>query len=45
MGLRMAMDNRFGKMDQSMMDSGKEIKLMAKELSFMLMVTYMKDSG
>ena len=32
MGLKMGMDNRFGKMDQSMMDSGKEIKLMAKEL-------------
>ena len=41
----MGMDNKSGKTDQSMMDSGKEIKLMAKVLLFMLMVIYMKDNG
>ena len=41
----MAMANRFGKTDQSMMASGREIKLTDKELSSMQMVTYMRASG
>jgi hypothetical protein len=41
----MATVNRSGKTDQSMMDSGKETKLMVKELSFTLMVISMKANG
>jgi hypothetical protein len=41
----MDMDNKSGKMGLSMTDSGKEIKPMAKELSFMLMAIFMKGSG
>lgn len=39
------MDSKFGKMAQSMMVSGKEIKQMVMVLSFMLTVMFMKGSG
>jgi len=39
------MDNKFGKMVQNMTVNGKETKPMVKELSFMLMVIFMKDNG
>ena len=41
----MDMDNKSGKMARSMMDNGKQIKLMAKGRSYMEMVIYMKASG
>ena len=42
---KMGMDNKYGRMEASTMDSGKEIKLMVKELWYMLMVIYTKDNG
>ena len=41
----MVMANRFGKMAASMMASGKGIRLMASENSFMLMEIFMKANG
>lgn len=41
----MATGNKFGRMVQSMMDNGQQIKLMARGRSFMLTVIFMKDNG
>ena len=45
MALRMAMANKSGKTDRSMMVNGKEIKLMAKEHLFTQMEIYMRANG
>ena len=41
----MAMANKHGKTAANMMVNGKEIKLTDKELSYMLMVIFMRGNG
>lgn len=41
----MDMDNKYGKMDQNMMDNGRETKQMVKEHLFMLMEISMRANG
>jgi hypothetical protein len=40
-----AMDNKYGLMDQDMLDLGKTIKQMEKVFFIIPMVIYMKDNG